>query len=129
MRYDAVVDAYAWIEYFRGSRKGEKVKAYIEGGRTATPVIVIAELADKYVREGLGAWKTDLDYILSNSTIAELSVEIASKAGHTKNAMRKEQAGFGIADAIILETARAFKTKVLTGDPHFRGLKEAIFLG
>ncbi len=129
MRYEAVIDAYAWIEYFRGSQKGENARTYIESGRTATPIIVIAELSDKYERESWGTWTTDLDFILSNSKIAELSIEIASNAGHTKNVMRKEKADFGIADAIILETARALNTKVLTGDPHFHGLEEAIFLG
>ncbi len=128
MKYDAVVDAYAWIEYFRGSQKGETARSYIEGGKTATPIIVIAELSDKYEREDWKTWETDLDFVLSNSAVAELSVEIASKAGRTKNTMRKQQPDFGIADAIILETAHALNTQVLTGDKHFAGLKEAIFL-
>ena len=128
MSYEAVIDAYAWIEYFMGSQKGEKTRTYIESGKSATPIIVIAELSDKYKREGWSTWATDLDFILTNSKIAELSIKIASDAGHTKNVMRKEKSNFGLADAIILETARTLNTKVLTGDPHFHGLEEAIFL-
>jgi hypothetical protein len=46
MSYEAVVDAYAWIEYFWESEKGERTRAYIEGGRAVTPKIVIS----KFVR-------------------------------------------------------------------------------
>lgn len=51
MSYDWVFDSYAWIEYFRGSRKGERVRKYVEDGRGVTPMIVIAELSAKYSME------------------------------------------------------------------------------
>ena len=42
--------------------------------------------------------------------------------------MRKKHENFGLADAIILETARTLNAKVLTGDRHFRAVKEARLL-
>lgn len=128
MKYEAVVDSYAWVEYFRGSEKGGKAKPIIERRKTCTPAIVIAELSSKYHRENPGLWGEVLDFIISTSTIVELSLEIAEKAGKTRNEMRKTRK-FGMADAIILETARTYGSKVLTGDPHFNGLPEAIHLG
>ncbi|MEM3439997.1 MAG: hypothetical protein QXG32_03655 [Candidatus Bathyarchaeia archaeon] len=32
MRNRYVVDAYAWVEYLRGSEAGRRVKAILEGG-------------------------------------------------------------------------------------------------
>ncbi|HIE32764.1 MAG TPA: type II toxin-antitoxin system VapC family toxin [Thermodesulfobacteriaceae bacterium] len=48
-----VVDSYAWIEYFSGSKAGELVKEYLISASSAyTPSIVLAEIARKYMREG-----------------------------------------------------------------------------
>ena len=45
---DYVIDSYAWIEYFKGSKKGQIVLPYIEGGHGLTPLVVIAELSAFY---------------------------------------------------------------------------------
>lgn len=42
--------------------------------------------------------------------------------------MKKRIKGWGMADSIILATARVSDAKVITGDEHFKGLKEAVFL-
>jgi len=42
--------------------------------------------------------------------------------------MRKTAKDFGLADAYVLATARRLKSKILTGDPHFKSLKEAIMI-
>ena len=52
MSCDAVIDSYAWIEYFKGTESGKRAEGYIEAGNCATPTIVLAELSDKYHREG-----------------------------------------------------------------------------
>ena len=48
-----VVDSYAWIEIFTGSRKGEEAKEDVQGAEEYTPGIVLAEVARKYMREGI----------------------------------------------------------------------------
>jgi len=35
---------------------------------------------------------------------------------------------FGIADAFILAAANKIKSKIITGDPHFEGLENAIMI-
>jgi len=129
MSYDCVFDSYAWIEYFRGSRKGEKVRKYVEDEKTVTPMIVIAELSAKYNTENWDFWGDDLHFIISKSYIYDLTLEIAERAGKTRKAMRKERQNFGLADAIILETGKAVSAPVITGDPHFKGLDNTIFIG
>lgn len=42
--------------------------------------------------------------------------------------MRKTMRDFGLADAYILAAARKLDAKVLTGDKHFEGVKEAVFI-
>ncbi len=49
---------------------------------------------------------------------------IAIAAGQLK---KREVAG--ITDSIILATARAGDHKVVTGDPHFKGIPDAVYLG
>ena len=51
MSYKYVIDSYAWIEYFRGTRAGAKARRYIKEENSATPTIVIAELSRKLLRE------------------------------------------------------------------------------
>ncbi len=129
MTYDCVFDSYAWIEYFRGSESGEIVKKYVENKKGVTPVIVIAELSAKYYKENWDFWDSDLQFITAKSVIFDLTLDIASKAGEIRMKMRKERPNFGLADAIILETGNKVKAPILTGDPHFKGLSNAIFIG
>ena len=42
--------------------------------------------------------------------------------------MRKEKPHFSLPDAIILCSAVTEKAKILTGDKHFKGLREVEFL-
>lgn len=35
------INSFAWIEYFLGSAAGSKARPFIEGGKGATPTIVI----------------------------------------------------------------------------------------
>lgn len=129
MTYDCVFDSYAWIEYFRGSRKGEKVKEYIENGNGVTPMIVIAELSAKYSTENWDFWGDDFRFIISKSVVHDLTMEIANLAGRTRKIMRENRPRFGLADAIIFETGQTVNAPVVTGDPHFKGLPNVIYIG
>ena len=124
-----VMDSFAWIEYFRGTSKGRKVKELLESQPCFTPTVVIAELSNKYSKENYGFWETDLQFIVENSSTIVLDKEIADMAGKLKEAVRKKyKTNFGLADAIILSTARQINAMVLTGDPHFQELSGIEFL-
>jgi len=134
MSYKYVVDAYAWIEYFRASRAGEVARQYIESEGSATPTIVISEISRKLLSQiDLGNETQEgrskrLEFIRASTTIVNLDFEIAVKAGEIDLAMRKKRRGWGLADSIILCTARVTKGKVVTGDEHFKGLEETVFI-
>jgi predicted nucleic acid-binding protein len=129
-----VIDAYAWIEYFKASKCGEVAKKYIESEDSATPTIVVSEISRKLQREIEVGNETRegrlkrLEFIRATSRIVNLDFEVAVEAGKTDLDMKKKVKGWGLADSIVLCTARNAKGKVVTGDEHFRELEEVIFI-
>lgn len=129
-RLDRVLDSFAWVEYFRGTEAGRVVADELEAFVAGTPLVVVAELRDKYVRERVPDWPRDLAFIKEVSTLVPEDEAIVVRAGETKNRMRAAgRRGFGLIDGIILEAARAHDAVLVTGDPHFRGLRGVLFLG
>ena len=128
-RLDRVFDSYAWVEYFRGTPAGEVVADELDVGIGGTPLVVVAELRDKYVREDIPQWSKDFAFLKEATTLVPEDETIALRAGETKNRMRAERRrDFGLIDGIIWETARAHEAALVTGDPHFRGLPSVVFL-
>ena len=124
-----LLDTYAWVEYFIGSLEGEIVKKLIESERIHTSIITIAELSDKYYREGLtDEWDGRYKFIISKSNIIRLTMEIAKNSGPRKWKLRETIEKVGLADAIIIETALQKELIVVSGDPHFESLDNALFL-
>lgn len=124
-----VIDSWAWIEYFRGSGGAHQtLQQCLEEGNAHTPVIVLAELAAFYAREGYPWRDKDFEFIESKSSIAPLTPALAKNAGQTRQVMRREKPKFGLVDAIIFETAKSLRASVVTGDPHFEGLPNTLFL-
>jgi predicted nucleic acid-binding protein len=132
-----VVDSYAWVEIFKASSEGRAAKKQIEEADEAfTPDVVLAELAAKYLREGEGqdsirGW---LHAIAEATQVLEIGIPIAEESAKaslelTRRARAAGLAKPGLADAIVLATARTNHAKVLTGDPHFKGLPDTIWLG
>jgi predicted nucleic acid-binding protein len=129
MRY--VIDSYAWIEYFMGSQAGDVVREIVEsvGDEKLTPTICVAEIYSKVLSvEGLEAAELGRNFIKSRSALVSLTEEIAVEAAKVNVDMKKEIAGWGLADSIVLGTARKKGGKVLTGDEHFRNLKETRYI-
>lgn len=54
-----IIDAYAWIEYFRALKYSEVAKKYIENADSVTPSIVVAELSRKLQKEIESGNETD----------------------------------------------------------------------
>lgn len=125
-----VLDSHAWIEYFQGTEAGGKVRHIIETKECFTPTVVMAELADKYSKENRPYFESDADFIAANTAIVELDMETAKNAGKIKQAIRAQyKNNFGLADAIILATARTAGAVVVTGDYHFKRLKNVDYIG
>ncbi|MBI2148722.1 PIN domain-containing protein [Candidatus Woesearchaeota archaeon] len=127
MKFDCVLDTFAWVEYFQASKKGEKVKELIENKKVATPIIVIAELADSYFRIGEELGER-YNFIISNSTIIDLTSELCIDGARIKNNMRKTEKDFGLIDGIIYAISKKLNARLVTGDPHLKNMNNIVFL-
>jgi predicted nucleic acid-binding protein len=72
--------------------------------------------------------KVAYDVLMGNSQLVVVDEELSLQAGLLHCEMRKTAKDFGLADAYVLATARRLESKILTGDPHFKLLKEAIMI-
>ena len=130
-----VYDTYAWIEYFRGSRKGERVRALLRRGGF-TPSIVLAEIARKYMREGYAVdeVRKRLLFIETRTRIVPIDTELSLRAAKTylelyeyakKNRLRTPS----LADAVVYAAALTLGEELVTGDRLFKDLSNVIYIG
>ncbi len=123
-----VLDSFAWVEYLKGTSGGQTVEEALRESASGTPVLVLAELADKYHRERIPGLADALNFIEAKTTVLPLTRGIAERAGKTKAEMRRFFPDFPLADAIIYETARDQGAELITGDLHFRRMARVRFL-
>lgn len=124
-----LLDTYAWIEYFIGSKEGEKVNNLIKHQIVHTSIISIAELSDKYHRENLiDKWQRRYQFIVSKSNILPCSLKIAQNSGFRKFELRKKNKSIELVDAIIIETAIQHGLIIVSGDLHFETIDNVYFL-
>jgi predicted nucleic acid-binding protein len=128
MKY--VIDSYAWIEYFQGTRAGEKTRPIIESSEEKiTPAICLAEVYAKTLRVGsLDMAERQRVFIKEKSAIASLDEQIAVESAKVQAKMKEEIDGWGLADSIVYATALQKKADVVTGDEHFKGLRNVFFI-
>jgi predicted nucleic acid-binding protein len=125
-----VVDAWAWVEYLIGSEFGKKLEEILDETQSSqiyTCAITLSEVVSKVAREGRDA-EVAYTMLLSNSQIVNINEELSKQAGLLDCDMRKTLKDFGLADAYVLATAKMLKAKVLTGNAHFKSVKEAVLI-
>ena len=124
-----IIDSYAWIEYFLSTDKGVIVKNTIENKENSiyTHVFSLAEIASRISRAE-GDYKNPIDVILSSSEVIGIDNQKSVHTGLLHSEMRKRIKDFGLVDSFILLAARELNAKILTGDPHFKNMKEAIMI-
>jgi predicted nucleic acid-binding protein len=123
-----LVDSFAWLEYFMGTEKGERVKEVVESNiKLYTSPIVIAEIYSKSLRTD-GRAEERRDFIVKRCAIIPIDEEIAVETAKIHAEAKKSMGDFGLADAFVLASARFKNVKVLTGDPHFKDFLESIML-
>ena len=123
------MDAYAWIEYLDGTPRGASVRDHLEksGNTIITSTVTLAELVSKFHRTKRDP-KIAVAAVESNSTLHTISPALAIMAGEVHAEVKKRKPDFGLADAFVLATARGRSSKVLTGDPHFKDVPEAVMI-
>jgi predicted nucleic acid-binding protein len=131
-----VIDSYAWIEHFIGSKKGQKTDEILENAdEVYTPDIVLAEVARKYAREGIDKETIfeRLTQMEEASNITYIDAKLAAVAATCylemeENAEKSQLRNPSLFDAVILAMGKSLGAKILTGDQHFKDLPETIWL-
>ncbi|MDP2797576.1 MAG: PIN domain-containing protein [Methanoregula sp.] len=124
IRIAYLLDSWVWIAHFEG--RSTVARHYIEGMEDlCMSAITIAEVAQKYSSHGEKTVESRINDMLRRSPMIPVDRKIATMAGMLRH---KEIQG-GIADAIILATARIGHHTIVTGDQHFRDLPDVVFIG
>jgi predicted nucleic acid-binding protein len=120
-----LLDSWAWIEYYRGSALGEKVRPIIEGSEEAyVSTINIAEVY-RWFLWSYGPREAELERktIKERCLIAPVDESTAVEAAKVRHGAK-----LSLGDSIILATARKFAAKVVTGDRELKGMKDVQFI-
>jgi len=125
-----IVGSYAWIEYFEGSKKGLLVKEILEneGNEILCSALTVSEIVSKVERTEKDSAQF-FEALLAMSKILKIDENIARDAGKRHAVIRKKVKNFGLADAFILAQGEKEGAKILSGDKHFKGMKNVIFIG
>src|SRR3989338_7018743 len=118
-----VIDSWAWIEYLNGTAKGETVRKHMldERNEIYTNMVSLASRKGMDINFAFNA-------VVSSSVLSSIDEKFCREAGKFHGEMRKEIKDFGLGDAFVVIAARRLNAKILTGDPHFRNIKEAVML-
>jgi predicted nucleic acid-binding protein len=121
-----VIDTWVWVEYYLG--EDPRVNEYIENESLDlfTSTISLTEII-KFLHQKNESPENIRQVALEmgvRSLVIPVTEDIAILAGE----FRSEGFRGGIADSIILATARAGGHKVVTGDPHFKEIPDAVFI-
>lgn len=121
-----MIDSWSWVEYFRGSKPGQRAKEYIEGEEDA--VISAVNLAEVYrwvlrfydEAQAEEARRT----MTTKCTLIPVDESIAVEAARLRHSTQ-----LGLGDSIILATARSVGAKIVTGDPELKAYRDVNYLG
>jgi hypothetical protein len=124
-----IIDSYAWVEYFNGSKKGEILKKLFseEKNKFFTVECCLAEIRGWAIKNNQN-FENILVIIKSNSDILSINEDNWISAGVERSNQRERHKDFGLIDSILLVKQNQLKCYIITGDLHFKGLKNIIFL-
>jgi len=125
-----LLGTWAWVDYLEGGDSAQEVNDILESDeRCFTSVQSLAELSDLFHQDRLKIdmkWESLQQFIKVKKTDSlKVTEEIAENAGKIKAEEREEKPDFGLADAVILATARKHDLNLLSGDPHLTDKKTA----
>lgn len=124
-----IIDTYAWIEYFIGSSKGEVLRKLLlhDGNKFLTVECCLGEIKGWALRNN-DDFDRHFRIIRANSDMLPIMEHDWILAGQERFDQRKTQKDFGLIDAAILVKQKELDCKLISGDKHFKNLKNIIFL-
>ena len=125
-----IVDTHAWIEYFMGSKSGFILKKLFTNinNKFITIECSLAELKFFCVRESIN-FENMLQVIKKDSIILPVLQEHWLEAAQIKYEIRKKIKDFGLIDSILVAKQNEFKCHIVSGNRHFKGMKNIVYIG
>jgi len=125
-----LVDSWAWIEYFIGSKNGSTLKKLLgnKNHKFITMECTISELKCYCLRN-------DLDFNRMHSALKKNSILLPVMANHwleaaqIRHEIRKNIKDFGLIDSILVAKQNEFKCHIVSGDSHFKKMKNVVYIG
>jgi predicted nucleic acid-binding protein len=121
-----VIDTWVWVEYYLG--EDSRVNEYIENDSldlftsTITLTEIIKFLYQKHENP------ENIRHVVSEIGIRSLVIPVTEDIAILAGEFQNEGFKGGIADTIILATARSGGHKVVSGDPHFKAISDTVFI-
>ncbi len=122
-----LLDTAAWIELFKGTQLGLKVKEIIKEERCCTSIVSLAEVISWCSLNNLDLLEY-IEIIEKNSLILNLKKNIVIMAGKITTVRKKKIHNWGIMDGFVYATAQYYGMTVVTKDTHFKGLPDVQLL-
>ncbi|MCB9359098.1 PIN domain-containing protein [Candidatus Woesearchaeota archaeon] len=124
-----IVDSHAWISYFKGDVSAEILGDLINNRkRLITIECCLSEIKCIALRDW-SDFKRMKAIIAANSTILPVLQENWLGAAQIRHDIRKTVQRFGLIDAILVSRQKDLKCKILTGNPHFKKMKNVLYIG
>ena len=124
-----IVDTHAWIEYIKGSKKALIFKKLLDDSKNKfiTLECCLSELFGFCLKDNQD-FQEAYELIKANSVILPVMVKNWMEAARIRFELRKNIAHFGLIDAILVSKQKELKCKIVSGDPHFKTLKNIVYL-
>lgn len=125
-----IIDTHSWIEYFNGSDQGKRLSYMLlnKGTKFITMECCLAEIRYWALRNNQNFYEL-LKVIRTNSVIFKVLEATWLEAAEVRYIIRKTVPHFGLIDAILIAKQRELGCKIISGDPHFKGLKDVVYIG
>lgn len=123
-----LLDSFALIELFKGSKIGAEVKRIIS--ESSGVFTTSANLYEVYYRleelVGKSQAVEAINEILVSADSIPIDDTVALKASKLKKIFAVK--GMGASDYFVLAAAKEKQAKIVSGDPHFKGFKNVVFI-
>ena len=124
-----IIDSWAWIEYFTGSKAGLILRNLLDNKnhKFITIECTVAELKSYCLRTN-NDFSQIYNVLKRNSIILPVLTNHWLESAEIRHEIRKRVNDFGLIDAILVSKQNELKCKIVSGDPHFKGLKNIVYL-
>ena len=121
-----LIDSWTWIEYWSGGAHSVQAAKHIEGSEMALASTINLTETFFWVLKHYGEKRAEekRETLKKRCFLIPVDDPIAVEAARLKLKLKTS-----LADSLILATARSREAKVVTGDPDFKQIPDAIFIG